>query len=48
MTCPLCLQPVALPPPHEPAVCEPCDVRFQPVADMGWFDYSVTVYALEP
>ncbi len=48
VTCPLCEGLVPLPAEHEPAVCEPCGVVFQPVAEIGWFNAPITVYALEP
>lgn len=47
MTCPLCTGPVELPEPSYPAWCPACDAWFHPVAEMGWFAESITVYALE-
>jgi len=47
VTCPICCGTVELPEPSYPAWCPTCDVFFREVAEMGWFDYSVTVYALE-
>lgn len=47
MKCPTCLGPVELPEPHYPAWCPACDLFFRPVADIGWWNESIVIYALE-
>jgi hypothetical protein len=48
MRCPFCAGPIPLPPPSSPAVCVPCDRQFPLIADLGFFTYTVEVYAAEP
>lgn len=45
MKCPFCAGPVELPEPKYPAWCPECDEYFYPVAEIGWFRESITVYA---
>lgn len=44
VTCPFCGAPICFPRYGQPAVCLPCDRRFELVEDYGFFTYTCEVY----
>ena len=48
MKCLTCGEPIPFPTYGRPAVCVPCDKRYPLIADLGWWGYTVEVYAAEP
>lgn len=45
MKCPRCQGPVQFPPYGQSAVCVPCNSTFELIADYGFFNYQVLVFA---